>query len=116
MFFEVNLKIWYKGEQIKKKIYTPLSGSASRDRDADSSPMWDMGNMRKVVVRNIKGKTYIDIREYYIDKNTKDTKPGKKGISLTCVQYQKLKSVIEDIDHALPLSSRIKKMKHFKWT
>ena len=69
--------------------------------------MWDMGNRKKVVVRNFMGKTCIDIRQYYSDKNGKDTKPGKKGISLTCLQYQKLKSVIEDIDHALPLSFRI---------
>ena len=44
-----------------------------------------------VQVREFKGKTYIDIREYYVDKNTMDTKPGKKGISLSCEQYQKLK-------------------------
>ena len=44
-----------------------------------------------VQVREFKGKTYIDIREYYVDKSTMDTKPGKKGISLTCEQYQKLK-------------------------
>ena len=69
--------------------------------------MWDMGNMKKVVVRNFMGKTYIDFREYYVNKDTKETKPGKKGISLTRLQYQKLKSVIEDIDHALPLSFRI---------
>ena len=53
-------------------------------------------------MREFKGKTYIDIREYYVDKSTMDTKPGKKGISLTCEQYQKLKSIIDEIDHALP--------------
>jgi hypothetical protein len=44
-----------------------------------------------VQVREFKGKTYVDIREYYVDKNTMETKPGKKGISLSCEQYQKLK-------------------------
>merc|ERR1712037_1054165 len=77
-------------------------GGASDDKDADGNPMWDLGNMKKVVVRDFKGKTYIDIREYYVDKNTMDTRPGKKGISLNCLQYQKLKSIIDDIDHALP--------------
>merc|ERR1712212_78202 len=77
-------------------------GGASDDKDPDGNPMWDLGNMKKVVVRDFKGKTYIDIREYYVDKNTMDTRPGKKGISLNCLQYQKLKSIIDDIDHALP--------------
>ena len=43
-------------------------------QDADGNPMWDLGNMKRVVVRDFKGKTYIDIREYYIDKNTMDTR------------------------------------------
>jgi len=87
---------------------------ASHDKDAGGNPMWDMGNMKKVVVRNFMGKTSIDFREFYFDKNTKEFKPGKKGISLTHLQYKKLKSVIEDIDHALPLSFRLKNLKHFK--
>ena len=33
---------------------------------------WDVGNMKKVVVRNFMGKTAIDIREYYVNKNTMD--------------------------------------------
>ena len=45
---------------------------------------------------------FIDIREYYIDKSTMDTKPGKKGISLSAVQYQELKAIIPEIDAALP--------------
>ena len=37
-------------------------------------------------VREFKGQTYIDIREYYTDKKTMDMMPGKKGISLNCEQ------------------------------
>ena len=55
-----------------------------------------------VQVREFKGRTFIDIREYYVDKATMDTRPGKKGISLSCEQYQKLKSIISEIDAALP--------------
>jgi len=65
-------------------------------------PSWHLGRDKHVKVREWKGKTYIDIREYYVDKNTMDTKPGKKGISLTCEQYQKLKSILDEVDHALP--------------
>ena len=39
-------------------------------------------------MRSWKGRTFIDIREWYVDKSTMDTKPGKKGISLTPEQYQ----------------------------
>ena len=61
-----------------------------------------MLDARFLKVREFKGKTYIDIREYYVDKSTMETKPGKKGISLNCEQYQKLKSVLSEVDGALP--------------
>eukprot|EP00088_Acartia_fossae_P022076 TRINITY_DN23369_c0_g1_i1.p2 TRINITY_DN23369_c0_g1~~TRINITY_DN23369_c0_g1_i1.p2 ORF type:complete len:117 (-),score=46.42 TRINITY_DN23369_c0_g1_i1:858-1208(-) len=67
-----------------------------------SDPSWHLGRDKHVVVRQFKGQTYIDIREYYVDKNTMETRPGKKGISLNCEQYQRLKSFIDEIDHALP--------------
>ena len=53
-------------------------------------------------VREWKGKVYIDIREFYVDKKTMDTLPGKKGISLNAEQYQRLKGIIDEIDAALP--------------
>ncbi len=49
-----------------------------------------------------KGQTYIDIREYYIDKSSMDERPGKKGISLNCQQYQALKAVLDEVDQHLP--------------
>ena len=52
-------------------------------------------------VRAWKGRTFIDIREWYVDKSTMDTKPGKKGISLTPEQYQTLKAAMPEIDEAL---------------
>ena len=52
-------------------------------------------------VREFKGKTYIDIREYYTDKSTMEMKPGKKGISLNVEQYSKLKTLLDDVDSKL---------------
>ena len=46
--------------------------------------------------------TFIDIREYYVDKSTMETRPGKKGISLNCQQYQALKAVLDEVDQFLP--------------
>nr|ALS04292.1 activated RNA polymerase II transcriptional coactivator p15 [Acartia pacifica] len=83
------------------------SSGAAKQEKSDSQlsgqdPSWHLGRNKHVVVRSFKGQTYIDIREYYVDKNTMDTKPGKKGISLNCEQYQKLKTILDEIDHALP--------------
>ena len=88
----------YSVTDVAKKTSKP----ASKDRRGEEEPSWDLGKNKWVKVREFKGQTYIDIREYYVDKETMDTKPGKKGISLNTQQYQKLKSIIDDIDHALP--------------
>jgi len=45
--------------------------------------------------------TLIDIREYYTDKGG-DSKPGKKGISLTEEQFQYV------LDHASEIKKAIK--------
>ena len=46
-----------------------------------------------------RGKPYINIREYYDDKGVE--KPGKKGISLASDQWDKLKSLMDQIDKDL---------------
>lgn len=88
------------GNPYKSKPQTskPVSNSGKEDEE----PSWDLGRNKWVKVRSFKGTTYIDIREYYVDKDTMETRPGKKGISLNCEQYQKLKSIMDDVDHALP--------------
>ena len=53
-------------------------------------------------IREFKGKTYIDIREWYVDKKDMETKPGKKGVSLNAVQFQQLRSIIEEVNNSLP--------------
>ena len=73
----------YKKAETSKPV---SSGSRGQEE-----PSWDLGKNKWVKVREFKGQTYIDIREYYVDKETMETKPGKKGISLNCQQYQKLK-------------------------
>ena len=59
---------------IWRPCFTPPDLFIHVPQDADGNPMWDLGNMKRVVVRDFKGKTYIDIREYYVDKNTMDTR------------------------------------------
>eukprot|EP00088_Acartia_fossae_P060412 TRINITY_DN72348_c0_g1_i1.p1 TRINITY_DN72348_c0_g1~~TRINITY_DN72348_c0_g1_i1.p1 ORF type:complete len:122 (+),score=19.07 TRINITY_DN72348_c0_g1_i1:30-368(+) len=87
-----------KGKVAGKSTAKPSASSLTESKD----PSWHLGKDKHVTVREFRGKTYVDIREYYVDKNTMETKPGKKGIALSCEQYQKLKSLIDEIDHALP--------------
>jgi hypothetical protein len=61
--------------------------------------MHDLGNNRFVSVSNFKGRSLVNIREYY----ERDGKllPGKKGISLTRDQYLNLKKHMKAIDDTL---------------
>eukprot|EP00300_Choanocystis_sp_HF-7_P002615 c11978_g1_i2.p2 GENE.c11978_g1_i2~~c11978_g1_i2.p2 ORF type:complete len:101 (-),score=29.49 c11978_g1_i2:203-505(-) len=61
---------------------------------------FEMDPKRRVTVRKFKGKTYVDIREFYEDKDG-SLKPGKKGISLTTDQWETLKDMVGDIDDAI---------------
>lgn len=47
-----------------------------------------LGKMKFIDVREYKGITLIDIREYYEDKKSGEMKPGKKGISLQKDQWE----------------------------
>ncbi|KHJ91948.1 transcriptional Coactivator p15 [Oesophagostomum dentatum] len=63
--------------------------------------MIEIGHMRYVNVRNFRGKSLIDVREYYTDKASGELRPGKKGISLTKEQYQNFKAIMNEIDAKL---------------
>lgn len=56
-----------------KKQSKPRKASESEGED----DTWELGNMKRVTVREFKGKTLIDIREYY--ESNGEYKPGKKG-------------------------------------
>ncbi|KAJ9115937.1 hypothetical protein QFC22_005080 [Naganishia vaughanmartiniae] len=57
----------------------------------------ELSNKRRATVREFKGSTLIDLREYYTDKSG-DEKPGSKGMSLTTEQWSRLKASIPQID------------------
>merc|ERR1712223_1851375 len=61
----------------KKVAKTTSGGGSSTCTMENGEPTWLVGGMKFVKVREFKGKTYIDIREYYVDKKTMETKPGK---------------------------------------
>ena len=61
--------------------------------------MIPLGANRFVTVREFRGKTLIDIRQYYVDnKSGGELKPTPKGISLSPEQYEELKKVVSEID------------------
>ncbi|KAG4221077.1 hypothetical protein PC116_g30446 [Phytophthora cactorum] len=78
-----------------KKAKTSDSG-----KDDDGNPFWSLGGTRRVTVSGFKGKTFINIREYYTDASGA-LKPGKKGIMLTPEQYNKLLEAIPSINTEL---------------
>ena len=44
---------------------------------------------------------FVNIREYYLDKNSGEMRPGNKGIALNVEQWNRLKEHVEDIDAAV---------------
>ncbi|RCN44344.1 transcriptional Coactivator p15, partial [Ancylostoma caninum] len=62
---------------------TPIKksrGGGNRVKNADGEEMIEIGSMRYVNVRNFRGKSLIDVREYYMDKASGQLRPGKKGV------------------------------------
>merc|ERR1712126_389476 len=94
--------------QILVQMIETLLHQKDKSKDKSGPPMengeptWELGQNKKVKIREFKGKTYIDIREWYVDKKDMETKPGKKGISLNTIQFQQLRSLMDDVNKALP--------------
>ena len=57
-----------------------------------------LDDKKRITVHKFKGKIKVDIREFYEDKG--EMKPGKKGISLSLENWEKLKGFIDDIDES----------------
>ncbi|GMR45096.1 hypothetical protein PMAYCL1PPCAC_15291 [Pristionchus mayeri] len=83
---------------LKKK--TKTEDGTTTIKNAEGVEMVEIGKMKYACVRSFKGQTYIDIREYYMDKDGQ-MKPGKKGISLSTEQYANFKKTIGYIDGKL---------------
>lgn len=61
----------------------------------------ELDKKKQVTVRQFNGVNLVDIREFYIDKDTKEKKPGKKGISLTEEAWKLLVQSQDKIQDAL---------------
>jgi hypothetical protein len=66
---------------------------------------WDLGGSKVLRVKDFKGKTYVDIREYYEDKTTGEKKPTKKGVMINVDQFEKLTASLDSIKKAVYASA-----------
>ncbi|XP_077298562.1 single stranded-binding protein c31A [Arctopsyche grandis] len=73
--------------------------ASSGARTEDKEPTWVLQKNKLVKVREFKGKTYVDIREFY-EKNG-ELLPGKKGISLPVDLWRKLLTLTDEINDAI---------------
>ncbi|RUS30765.1 transcriptional Coactivator p15-domain-containing protein, partial [Jimgerdemannia flammicorona] len=76
-----------------------LNDDDNKGVNSEGEPYFKLSAKRRITLRKWKGVPMIDIREYYGNGN--DIKPGKKGISLSLDQYQKLRELIPEIDAAI---------------
>ena len=82
----------------KSKSSKP-SGNSSKEVD-NSSKAFQLNKNRFVSISEFRGQVRVDIREFYFDDNG-DRRPGKKGISLSMDEWNKLKSHLPKIDKAI---------------
>lgn len=73
---------------------TPVKKSKKED-----GTVFELSKNRRVTVRSFKGKTYVDIREFF--QKDDGWAPGKKGISLTPEQWEKLLENVDAIKDAI---------------
>ncbi|KAI1107146.1 PC4-domain-containing protein [Jackrogersella minutella] len=82
-----------------KKAKTSSTADSGKDNEGNS--FWSLSGTRRATISDFKGKTFINIREYYTDSSSGDLRPGKKGIMLTPEQYNKLLEAIPSINAEL---------------
>ncbi|XP_070543423.1 activated RNA polymerase II transcriptional coactivator p15-like [Ptychodera flava] len=88
----------YKPKTKKPKEEKKKRKAAESDDGTEG--MVQLSKTRFVNVRDFKGKVLIDIREYYTNADG-EMKPGKKGISLSQDQWEKLKKNTDKIDEMI---------------
>ncbi|KAI0455906.1 transcriptional Coactivator p15-domain-containing protein [Xylaria acuta] len=82
-----------------KKAKTKTTSEGNPGKDSEGNSFWPLGTTRRITIQNFKGKTYVNIREYY--ENNGELRPGKKGIMLPLEQYNALLTAIPAINAEL---------------
>ena len=64
---------------------TPSANPAGGKVDANGDPYWELSRLRRVTVSSFKGKTLVNVREYY-EKDGQEL-PGKKVCIVLCIFF-----------------------------
>ncbi|GAA6019668.1 hypothetical protein JCM11491_004873 [Sporobolomyces phaffii] len=84
-----------QGNGKKSKSYEPEALVNDKDET-----YFDLGGTRRATVRKYRNNIQVDIRETY-SKDGQEGLPGKKGISLSLDQFDRLKKCFQAIDAAI---------------
>ncbi|KAL5236037.1 hypothetical protein ACI65C_003447 [Semiaphis heraclei] len=82
-----------------KKSKPSDKGSSQKSSSNEEEHSFQLDRNRFVKVREFRGKLFVDIREFY--EKDGNILPGKKGISLSIGQWNKLKELIDDIQESV---------------
>ncbi|KAI8945512.1 transcriptional Coactivator p15-domain-containing protein [Xylaria longipes] len=82
-----------------KKAKTKTTSEDNPGKDSEGNSFWPLGTTRRVTIQDFKGKTFINIREYY--ESNGELRPGKKGIMLPLEQYNALLTAIPAVNTEL---------------
>ncbi|GAW12966.1 hypothetical protein ANO14919_023400 [Xylariales sp. No.14919] len=86
--------------QPNKRLKTKTNAEANPGKDDEGNSFWPLSDTRRIAIQNFKGKSYINIREYYSDASG-ELRPGKKGIMLTLEQYNALLNAVPQLNAEL---------------
>lgn len=56
------------------------------------------GEIIRVEISEFKGQNYLNIRVWYMDKNTEEYRPTQKGISIRPELYKQLREALDKAD------------------
>lgn len=85
------------------KNYFVILSDAGSSENADNNS-FQLSNNRYLTISEFKNKVRVDIREYYID-NAGERKPGKKGISLSLEEWNKITENMDQIEQSIQVVS-----------
>ncbi|KAK6456616.1 transcriptional Coactivator p15-domain-containing protein [Scheffersomyces xylosifermentans] len=78
------------------------AGTSSSSSSNDEITI-ELDKKKQVTIRKFNNVNLVDIREFYIDKDSGERRPGKKGISLTEDSWYKLLESTNKIQSALDI-------------